>query len=273
MLPEESQVINFLASLYADGLAYESIKCARSALASVIMVDFSESKLIKKLMKGIFLSRPSLKVNATWDANAVIDFYAKQGLAKLLNLRQLTIKMLILLSLVTAQRRQSLSLIDIRNVEFYDDYMLLRHTDLLKTSRPGFHQAEIKIRKYRHDKTVCPVTHVKEYMKRTKKLRFNDTNTVHNLLLTTQKPYKAASVSTIGGWIKSGLIAAGIDMEKFTPHSTRAASTSAMKRNISVDNILKMAGWTSKRTFTKYYDKTVQEGVSIDSLRGSNRIQ
>ena len=51
---------------------------------------------------------------------------------------------------------------------------------------------------------------------------------------------------------------AGIDTSIFKAHSTRSASTSAVKKdNIPIDHILKLAGWTNVRTFDKYYDKVV----------------
>ena len=52
---------------------------------------------------------------------------------------------------------------------------------------------------------------------------------------------------------------AGIDVNKFKPHSTRAASTSqAAKRGVPLDIIMKSAGWKSETTFTKFYHKPVE---------------
>ena len=55
---------------------------------------------------------------------------------------------------------------------------------------------------------------------------------------------------------------AGLDMTIFTPHSIRAASTSAAaKSGVPVDTILTTAGWSRENTFRKYYQKPVTEKI------------
>ena len=50
------------------------------------------------------------------------------------------------------------------------------------------------------------------------------------------------------------MIDAGIDMSLFSPHSTRAAATSAGARmNVSIARIVRTAGWTGDSTFRKIY--------------------
>ncbi len=50
-----------------------------------------------------------------------------------------------------------------------------------------------------------------------------------------------------------GLSAAGIDTTVFTPHSTRAASTSKAKaRSVPMDVIMSLAGWSKATTFHQY---------------------
>jgi hypothetical protein len=262
--PTEIEAAHFLAFLFDNGMGYQSIKCAKGALSTI--ASFGDSKLMKSIMKGIFLKRPSIPMRVTWDANMVIDYYKGIGPIKMLTLRQLTIKLTILLSLTMAQRQQSLHLIDTRYLEWHKTYIKIRYLDLLKSSRPGFHQEEIILRAYTQDKCVCPLYHLKEYIKRVDALRPHN---VHNLLLTTQKPHKAAKIGTIGGWIREGLENAGINMIFFTPHSTRAAATSAMSRSVPLITLLRTAGWSSGRTFTKYYNKEVlKKGVGVTDLTG-----
>ncbi|XP_013395831.1 uncharacterized protein LOC106171928 [Lingula anatina] len=61
---------------------------------------------------------------------------------------------------------------------------------------------------------------------------------------------------------------AGIDMEKFTPHSTRSAASSQAKlAKVPLDTILKTAGWSKDCTFAKYYDKEItQQGQFADAI-------
>ena len=73
------------------------------------------------------------------------------------------------------------------------------------------------------------------------------------------KQHKAASKSTVSRWVKMVLLKAGID-PSFGPHSTRTASTSKAKLGgggISLETIMKTAGWSSSSVFAKFYDKPV----------------
>ena len=51
---------------------------------------------------------------------------------------------------------------------------------------------------------------------------------------------------------------AGIDVRKYSVHSTRAASVSAAKRaSLNVDDILRTAGWSSEYCFARHYNKPI----------------
>ena len=61
-------------------------------------------------------------------------------------------------------------------------------------------------------------------------------------------------------WLKLTLEMSGSDTTKFSAHSIRAASTSAaLKRNVSIDSILKTEGWSKSTTFSQFYHKPVLE--------------
>jgi hypothetical protein len=51
---------------------------------------------------------------------------------------------------------------------------------------------------------------------------------------------------------------AGVDTQIFKPHSTRAAATSKAKTaSVPIQDILNKAGWSSSRTFDKFYHKHI----------------
>ena len=53
---------------------------------------------------------------------------------------------------------------------------------------------------------------------------------------------------------------AGIDITNFKPHSTHMAATSRAKAaSVPVREILRTAGWSSSRSFDRFYDKPVME--------------
>ena len=77
------------------------------------------------------------------------------------------------------------------------------------------------------------------------------------LLLGLIKSYKPVSKSTIGKWVKNTLQLAGIDTAVFGPHSRRAASTSkATTRQISLNTILRTAGWSNAKPFVNITKRT-----------------
>ena len=74
--------------------------------------------------------------------------------------------------------------------------------------------------------------------------------------MSYHKPHNPVSTATIGRWLKEVLKRAGVDIQKFSAHSTRSASVSAAKTlNISVKTILDTAGWSNTETFAKFYDR------------------
>ena len=59
----------------------------------------------------------------------------------------------------------------------------------------------------------------------------------------------------------------GVNMDLFTPHSTRSASASKAATKISLETILKTAGLRSSSTFAKFYKKPIRtEGTTVRHL-------
>ncbi len=60
---------------------------------------------------------------------------------------------------------------------------------------------------------------------------------------------------------------AGLDLGVFTPHSVRAASTSAaIRTKILLNSILETAGWSQTNTFRKYYDKPLSKTSELSKI-------
>ena len=81
---------------------------------------------------------------------------------------------------------------DLRNICFEKDVVIIRIGDLLKTSTQRFHLGEIKFPSY-HDKTIYPIEVLKCCIDLTEDIRGNLTG----LYITTRKPYRKASKECI----------------------------------------------------------------------------
>jgi hypothetical protein len=128
------------------------------------------------------------------------------------------------------------------------------YSDNLKQSRPGKNNPIIEIKAYPPDRRLCPTTILKEYLKRTSRMR--NTN---KLFIGYVKPYGAVTRSTISRWLKSLMSSAGIDISKYSAHSIRSAAASKAKVcSVPVENILNAVGWSSAKTFAKFYDKEIE---------------
>ena len=159
-----------------------------------------------------------------------------------LSLMELSLKLSMLLALVSIQRKQTLLHIELNiNNEYSkksDDefkFILSRH---VKQSRLNYSIPPVIIPRYTLDTDVCPYVCLEDYIERTKSLRHDDV-----LLISTIKPHRAIGSQTLARWIKNVLQLVGVDIDMFKPHSTRhAASTAAYQASVPLDEILQRAG-------------------------------
>ncbi len=165
----------------------------------------------------------------------------------------LTKKLLMLMALLAGVRGQLLYLIDVKNMTITYSTISFRIAEITKTTRPGKHVGELRFTAYPCDRRLDVVHYAKVYLERTLDTRW----TVKQFFLCYGKFGCAASRDTIRRWLKEMLDAAGIDMDIFRPHSTRSASTSAASTCVSMETILRTAGWTNPSTFQRYYKKPI----------------
>lgn len=267
-------IIEFLTMLYKSGVGYSSINTARSALSSYLTLGKSVSvgqlPLIKRFLKGVYNKRPIFpRYQQTWDVNLVLDYLKSLSPVNILSLRSLSLKLVMLLALITGQRVQTLHSLDMKFMTIEDDHVYIEIHEILKTSKPGKHLPPLSFPAFVEEPRLCIVTVLKEYIQRTEKLRKSQ-----KLFVTYTRPYNQPAISTLSNWIKLVLQLAGVDVKLFKTHSTRSASTSAaIKAGVAVNNILKSAGWTNESIFRKFYNRpvTVQdynENYSVGLLRG-----
>lgn len=252
----------FLTELFDRKLGYSAINTAKSALSNIVSltdcrnIQVGQHFLIKRFLKGVYNSRPSLpRYGKTWDAGIVLRHLCSIELEGI-TLRQLTYKTTMLLALLSGQRLQTLHCLSVDKITFYENKVDFYIDSLLKQSRPGKHFSVLSFQKY-HDKNLCIVEHLKKYIELTKSIRSSEF-----LLVSYQKPFQRVSTDTISRWIKTIMSECGIDTTLFQAHSTRSASTSAaVRQGLSVDEVLSKVGWSSADTFAKFYNKPIYQSL------------
>ena len=247
--PPLTAVLDFLVTLHDKGLSYTTINTARSAISACTVprnnTAIGSHPLISRFMKGIFKgSPPTPRYQSTWDVKPVLTYLSSLHPVEKLELKTLTLKLIMLIALVSAQRGQSLHILDTAYMKEAPDVFEFSLSEHIKQSRPGYKTPSVILKAYPADSSLCVVTCLKEYLKRTKPLRGSETK----LFISFVKPYKHISRETISTWIRSVMETAGVDTHVFKPHSTRAAATSKAKAAcVSVHDILQTAGWSSSR--------------------------
>lgn len=257
-------VVNFLAFLFYEGASYRTINLARSAVSAFLSPSGLESvgshPLVVRLIRGVFQSRPALpKYQTTWNVDIVINFLADWPSLESSSLTELTLRTVMLLALLTGQRGQTLHQLKVTDISFtIPDCCEIAVSAVLKTSSPRAHLKPMFFKSF-ENKKLCIVSHLKEYLVRTSKLRSDE-----GLFVGCIKPHKHVSRETVARWIKSILKGAGIDINTFSAHSTRAASTSAAaQREVPLDTIMSAAGWSNTTTFARFYQKEVVQDSSL----------
>ena len=258
--PSTTHVCNFLAHLFHEGASYSTINTARSALSSFVPseIPLGTNSDVCRLVKGVFEERPALpKHSEIWDVGIVLKYLASQPSIIKMTLKQLTLRTVMLLSLVTGQRGHALYQLKTSDVKFSNNLSkcTIAYSSLHKHSRPGVHTAPSDIQAFHENSNLCPVQHLHGYIQRTKDLRHAQS---HALFISFSKPHGSVTRMTFSRWVKATLAAAGIDCTQFSSHSTRAASVSAAtEAGVPVETVLKAAGWSGDGTFIRFYRRRV----------------
>ena len=253
--------IEFLTYLFEKkGRGYLYINGARSTLSSFIncgAVSFGKQFLVTKVMRGIFNLRPSLpRYASVWNVKTVLD-YLVTSYTHEMSLADLTYRTAILLCMTTGQRKQTIKFLCRKTLVIDKDFLMLYVPEILKTTKPGKHLEPIIIKRYTDNK-ICVVHHLESYLERTSIL--TDRNQV---FLSVRKPFQPVKASTIAKWVLRIMDRAGINIQVFGAHSTRAAATSHAKQcGVSFRQIAKAANWASAKTFATYYDKPIERTLS-----------
>lgn len=259
--PNINSVLEYFTYLFDLGLGYSTINTTRGALSAFgIKIDgilVGKSPLVIRYLRGVYNLRPSVpRYSCTWDVDKVLLVLRRLSPVKSLNLKELTLKLTMLIALTGAARTQSIHLLSVQNCVKLRSEFVFKYDGLLKQSRPNKREMFVHFKAYPPDRRLCIYTVVKEYLKRTR--LFRDIN-CSKLLISYVAPHKEVSKDTISRWIRLIFVQAGIDTKIYGPHSVRSASSSKAHSNlVPLDIILKKAGWSREKTFAKFYKRDIE---------------
>ena len=145
------------------------------------------------------------------------------------------------------------SKMDVRGIQALPDRYRRTINEKLKQTKPRKHLAPIDLLAF-PEEGLCVAKTLEEYLKRTLKHRDKHSQ----LLLSYIQPFKPVSKDTIARWVKVILKSAGIDVKKYSAHSSHAVSTLSCKaKGLGMQKIMAAAGWSNTGTFATYYEKPV----------------
>ena len=149
---------------------YTSINTARSAISAITLLKDDNTIGCHPLV-----STP--RYQSTWDVQPMLTYLASISPVDKLDLKMATLKLVMLIALVSAQRVQGLHVLDtgsgcMKQVPDGYEFLLTEH---IKQSRPGYKAPTVVLRTYPADPALCVCTCFKGYLKRTKPLRGTET--------------------------------------------------------------------------------------------------
>ena len=123
-------------------------------------------------MSGISnLNPPKPKYCFTWDVETVLNYIRNLPDNSALSIKQLTLKVTMLLALIAINRGSELKLLNLNYLSKYSSRysFAVRHT--VKHSKEGKIPPPMVFYKFQEDARVCPVTTINSYIDRTKSWR------------------------------------------------------------------------------------------------------
>lgn len=199
-----------------------SLNTCRSAVSLICNNFFKNCSIVSRFSKGAYDLRPAKpKYDHIDSLDRIIYHLEEMWPLTELDLSSLTLKLVMLMELVTAHRRQTLASSNRSNIIENSNGYEIRMTDKIKTSGPSFCQPLLILSKFSANPNICVASTLKDYIKVMSHL-IADSDC---LFITTIKPHEKASKDTISRWLRSVLKNCGIG-RNYALRIIRHASTS-----------------------------------------------
>lgn len=263
--PTISDVLDFLSMYFDTGVGYGAINAARCAL-SVILPRIEggtvgEHFLVKWFCKSCYIQRPPQpRYSDIWSVDRVLIWLEKLGTNTKMSRKLLSLKITLLLLLVSSQRGQTILNLHVDRMLCTKERITFKMKVLLKHNQLGQPLDAVTLFAYPKNKKLCIVRTITRYLERTNDIRRGNTQ----LLLSYVAPYGPISRATLARWTLNALTMAGIDTDKYKAHSTRGAAASAARAmGASLNAIMRNASWKDARSFAVFYNKTINDPAQV----------
>lgn len=199
---------------------------------------------------------PNPRYFETWDITVVLRMLKAWGQNKVLSLKQLSLKLSMLLAITSLHRGMELHLLNTKNMSIFSNRVEFTIKEPLKHSKQGKLNKPSVFHAFRDGDVLCPKLCIESYLQKTLPLRSKDSE--GPLFLSLHKPHSPVGKDTVRRWVTETISSAGLDSKRFTCHSTRGASSSAaVKAGVPIDFIVEKGNWSRKSTFEKFYHKRI----------------
>ena len=259
--PTISNVLDFLRKYFESGVGYGAVNTARCALS--ILLPKSEGKtvgehfLIKWFCKSCYIQRPPQpRYSDIWSVDKVLIWLEALGSNSKLSRKSLSLKLTLLLLLVSSQRGQTILNLQVDRMLCKKGSITFKMKVLLKHNQIGQPLDALTFFAYPKNNNLCVVRTITRYLERTEEIRNGNTQ----LLLSYIAPFRPISRATLARWTIMALSAAGVDTAKYKAHSTRGAAASAARAmGANLNAIMRNASWKDAKSFAMFYNKTISD--------------
>lgn len=260
--------LDFLTEHYRSGKSYSILNTYRSAISSTHVcidnVNLGKHPLVVRFFKGLInLRPPKSRYKLVWNVDLILDYLKTLWPLKDLTLKTVSLRLVALTALVTAQRVNTIKHLDTSCSSMFRDGrgVTFLIDKKLKTSKPG-QVSEVFLEKFNEDPKLCVVKTLEYYLEVTSKFR-----TSTKLFLSFIKPHRPVTGATLARWLVTVLDLSGVNTKLFKAHSYRSASTSdARSKGVSLADIMRTANWKSTSVFAKFYNKPIDRSFAKSIL-------
>lgn len=260
-----AQIADFLCERFERGIQAST---ARGYLSAIMAIHENDSlhrdSALKLLIEGMHNTNPPRrKIWPAWDLDVVLDALNELPFEPIrsASLLDTSIKTAFLVTLASGRRSSEIHALSIGSRMIFSKQgvtMYSRPSFLAKNERSNFSASPISLpsipRSVGKRHFSCPVRAIKWYMNKTEIVR----KKTQELFIISTNPHTPASRTTIARWVVEAIVRAKATSTQGRPnaHSTRAtASTTAMYKGVTVNEIVNTVSWKTSHVFISTYLK------------------